>query len=631
MSAGDIDDSTNTTADDAFGGDFFVDDEEEQEKEVNTKQPPTKPKLTKKQSSKKTEANDEKKKSKPQASQKISTITNKAEGKDLSEEDEEPSTTQTTTDTKKDKKEKKKKTRKKVSVEELPPISEADKVGHLKAIHRAVKKAQKLAIAKVTRKRKEESSTTNTTSSLEQDLQLYRALDIDALSSQAWSLYELKQKPVFSESLVGRARELAQLLLHSPSVKSAFEEMTQKRIKEHQHKQYLKNKKKLTKEEAKATAGATEKVDAKLLERLYKLREGEVVQGIVDGVEPFGVFVDFWAKKQRYRGLVHISEVTGEKIDQLNDYFDVGDPVRAVVLKIDKDTLRVSLTLKKKYFPEGDPGWVVASRRFQKSDGKVVSANFSSPSSSSSSKSDNNNSATSNNESTFVTSLKASAPISELTEKKRKKTQLVKLMEMAKGVSKKRMGQRQRQELLTELYGEAGEQPKKPKPAKKERDPNEGPVTPRTPFKPLGRAEQKRRKRLRESGELAPLPDNAEKKTQIPSSSASLTSPSSSLASSSIPSTSTTPNKDDTTRAKRQKTAPKQKDPPKPQTPQGGSRGAAANLRSRQGWPPESHPPSGEKSTKTRHRESHSQTQGRIKYDEYHFFARAGLAALQSP
>jgi len=162
----------------------------------------------------------------------------------------------------------------------------------------------------------------------------------------------------------------------------------------------------------------TDKGDAKLTEKLCKLREGDVVQGLVDGVETFGVFVDFWAKKQQYRGLIHISEVSGEKIDHLQDYFDIGDPVRAVVLKIDKENLRVSLTLQKKYYPADDPGWVVASNRFHKSDGTTISAT---------------KPETFSTESTFITSLKGAAPMSEVVEKKEKEVTISKIISDGEG------------------------------------------------------------------------------------------------------------------------------------------------------------------------------------------------------
>lgn len=398
---------------------------------------------------------------------------------------------------------KQKKKRAKTKISDLPSITEAEMAGYIKLVHRALKKQQKLSIAKLIRKKKQElpssalsssdpsTLSTSSTPSLAQDLEIYRLLDIDFLCKQAWEIHELKTKPSLLLSLSSlpiRTRELCLLLLHSPIVKKSFEQMTKKRIREHQHKSYLKSKKKAAKEEF---AGEKDKgkEDAKVIEKLCKLREGEVVQGLVDGVESFGVFVDFWSKKQQYRGLIHISEITGGKIEKVGDFFDIGDPVRCVVLKIDKDNLRVSLTLQKKYFPAGDPGWVVASNKFKKTDGTTLSATQKSNRSA-------NDASSHNLESTFVSSLKDAAPVSDLVEKKKKKSELVKLLAMAKGVSKKRMGQRQRQELLTNLYGETGEQVKPTKQKKFE----DGVVKePRKPFKPIGRAEQKKRKRLRES------------------------------------------------------------------------------------------------------------------------------------
>ena len=44
--------------------------------------------------------------------------------------------------------------------------------------------------------------------------------------------------------------------------------------------------------------------------KLGKLEIGAVVEGIVDGTESFGVFIDFFFKKTQFRGLCHVSEVT---------------------------------------------------------------------------------------------------------------------------------------------------------------------------------------------------------------------------------------------------------------------------------------------------------------------------------
>jgi polyribonucleotide nucleotidyltransferase len=51
-----------------------------------------------------------------------------------------------------------------------------------------------------------------------------------------------------------------------------------------------------------------------LVKQARKPLSTQVVDGLVDGVETFGIFVDFWSHKEEYRGLCHISQVSGSKI-----------------------------------------------------------------------------------------------------------------------------------------------------------------------------------------------------------------------------------------------------------------------------------------------------------------------------
>lgn len=69
---------------------------------------------------------------------------------------------------------------------------------------------------------------------------------------------------------------------------------------------------------------------------------GSIIEGKVSRVMPFGVFVAFADNKI---GLVHISEASTSYIENINDFFKVGDPVRAKVIKID-DNGKISLSVK---------------------------------------------------------------------------------------------------------------------------------------------------------------------------------------------------------------------------------------------------------------------------------------------
>ena len=67
------------------------------------------------------------------------------------------------------------------------------------------------------------------------------------------------------------------------------------------------------------------------------------IQGTISGITPFGIFVKM---KDDVEGLVHISEVSRNRIDNLEDAFKIGDNVEAVVLDVDTDKKRLSLSIK---------------------------------------------------------------------------------------------------------------------------------------------------------------------------------------------------------------------------------------------------------------------------------------------
>jgi small subunit ribosomal protein S1 len=67
------------------------------------------------------------------------------------------------------------------------------------------------------------------------------------------------------------------------------------------------------------------------------------VHGIISGITAFGIFVKL---EDDVEGLVHISEVSRNRIEKLDDYFKTGDPVEAVVLDVDIEKKRLSLSIK---------------------------------------------------------------------------------------------------------------------------------------------------------------------------------------------------------------------------------------------------------------------------------------------
>jgi len=99
--------------------------------------------------------------------------------------------------------------------------------------------------------------------------------------------------------------------------------------------------------------------------KLKKLKEGDAVEGEVSGVVDFGFFVRF----DGMEGLVHISEISWDKVEHPSDYVKIGDKVKISILGIEDD--RVSLSMKRL---TKDP-WVEEARKYkvgQRVKGKVT-------------------------------------------------------------------------------------------------------------------------------------------------------------------------------------------------------------------------------------------------------------------
>jgi small subunit ribosomal protein S1 len=74
-----------------------------------------------------------------------------------------------------------------------------------------------------------------------------------------------------------------------------------------------------------------------------RYRRGEVVTGKVTNVTDFGAFVEL---EEGIEGLVHVSEISREKIEKPSDVLKVGDTVSAMVLHIDPHERRIGLSMK---------------------------------------------------------------------------------------------------------------------------------------------------------------------------------------------------------------------------------------------------------------------------------------------
>ncbi len=77
------------------------------------------------------------------------------------------------------------------------------------------------------------------------------------------------------------------------------------------------------------------------IDRLYRM--GDVIKGKVARVAGYGAFVEL---DHDIDGLVHISQISEERVEKIKDYLNEGDEVSARVIKIDKEERRIGLSIK---------------------------------------------------------------------------------------------------------------------------------------------------------------------------------------------------------------------------------------------------------------------------------------------
>lgn len=70
---------------------------------------------------------------------------------------------------------------------------------------------------------------------------------------------------------------------------------------------------------------------------------GDVVQGIVTGVEKYGIFVKL---DNNFTGLIHISEIRNSFIKDISKFADIGEKVFAEVKSIDNEKKQIILSVK---------------------------------------------------------------------------------------------------------------------------------------------------------------------------------------------------------------------------------------------------------------------------------------------
>ena len=76
---------------------------------------------------------------------------------------------------------------------------------------------------------------------------------------------------------------------------------------------------------------------------VQELSEGEIRKGRVAGISNFGAFVDLGGAD----GLIHISELSWEPVKSPEEVVSVGDEIDVFILKVDRENLKIALSLRR--------------------------------------------------------------------------------------------------------------------------------------------------------------------------------------------------------------------------------------------------------------------------------------------
>jgi small subunit ribosomal protein S1 len=86
------------------------------------------------------------------------------------------------------------------------------------------------------------------------------------------------------------------------------------------------------------------------------LAEGQIIDGIVKNITDYGAFVDLGG----IDGLLHVTDISYKRVQHPSELINIGDSVKVQIVRINKDTQRISLGMKQL---EIDP-WEIAVERY---------------------------------------------------------------------------------------------------------------------------------------------------------------------------------------------------------------------------------------------------------------------------
>ncbi|MEB3338182.1 MAG: S1 RNA-binding domain-containing protein [Leptolyngbyaceae bacterium] len=85
---------------------------------------------------------------------------------------------------------------------------------------------------------------------------------------------------------------------------------------------------------------------------MSQLERGQLIEGKIVNLKPFGAFIEF----NGTTGLLHINQISKSYISDIGTLFQLGQPIKAVIIDLDEGKGRISLSTK---VLEGFPGEMV--------------------------------------------------------------------------------------------------------------------------------------------------------------------------------------------------------------------------------------------------------------------------------
>jgi len=91
-------------------------------------------------------------------------------------------------------------------------------------------------------------------------------------------------------------------------------------------------------------------------ELLEKIKEGEIVEGIVKNITDYGAFIDLGGVD----GLLHVTDISWKRINSPEEVISVGEKIKVLITKVSGENMRISLGMKQL---QNDP-WIEAQANY---------------------------------------------------------------------------------------------------------------------------------------------------------------------------------------------------------------------------------------------------------------------------